>query len=97
MSNGKDYITSCQLVNFFLYLTSLSDAFNSIDYIFSSLTQAVGAVDNFFELMNRKPKRASLSDPTDPDNLNSEQGTNVYWTEAFRGEGAQPISRLKLK
>lgn len=87
MSNGKDHITSCQLVTFLLYLTSLSDAFNSIGYIFSSLTQAVGAADNFFELMNRKPKRASLSNP---DNLNSKQGTNVYRSEAFRGEGAQP-------
>jgi len=87
MSNGKDHITSCQLVTFLLYLTSLSDAFNSIGYIFSSLTQAVGAADKIFELMNRKPKRASLSDP---DNLDSEQGTSVYRTEAFRGEGAQP-------
>ena len=37
--------------------------------------------------MNRKSKRASL---LDPDNLNSEQGTNVYRTEAFRGEGVLP-------
>ena len=48
-------MTSGQLVSFLLYLQSLSDAFGSIGYIFSSLTQAVGAADKVFELMNRKP------------------------------------------
>jgi ATP-binding cassette, subfamily B (MDR/TAP), member 9 len=38
-------ITSGELVSFLLYLQSLSDAFSNIGYIFSSLTQAVGAAD----------------------------------------------------
>ena len=49
-------MTSGQLVSFLLYLQSLSDAFGSIGYIFSSLTQAVGAADKVFELMNRAPR-----------------------------------------
>jgi ATP-binding cassette subfamily B (MDR/TAP) protein 9 len=49
-------MTSGQLVSFLLYLQSLSDAFGSIGYIFSSLTQAVGAADKVFELMNRTPR-----------------------------------------
>jgi len=54
-SNGPDHITAGQLVTFLLYLTSLSDAFNSIGSIFASLTQAVGAADKVFELIHRKP------------------------------------------
>jgi ATP-binding cassette subfamily B (MDR/TAP) protein 9 len=38
-------MTSGKLVSFLLYLQSLSDAFGSIGYIFSSLSQAVGAAD----------------------------------------------------
>lgn len=49
-------MTSGELVSFILYLQSLSDAFQSIGYIFSSLTQAVGAADKVFELMHRKPR-----------------------------------------
>jgi ATP-binding cassette subfamily B (MDR/TAP) protein 9 len=49
-------MTSGQLVSFLLYLQSLSDAFGSIGYIFSSLTQAVGAADKVMELMNRAPR-----------------------------------------
>jgi ATP-binding cassette subfamily B (MDR/TAP) protein 9 len=49
-------LTTGELVSFLLYLSSLSDAFSSIGYIFSSLTQAVGAADKVFELMNRRPK-----------------------------------------
>ncbi|KAL3944004.1 MAG: hypothetical protein SGBAC_001914 [Bacillariaceae sp.] len=52
-------LTSGELVSFLLYLQSLSDAFASIGYIFSSLTQAVGAADKVFELMNRKPRLRS--------------------------------------
>eukprot|EP00548_Thalassiothrix_antarctica_P004729 CAMPEP_0194146816 /NCGR_PEP_ID=MMETSP0152-20130528/21902_1 /TAXON_ID=1049557 /ORGANISM="Thalassiothrix antarctica, Strain L6-D1" /LENGTH=903 /DNA_ID=CAMNT_0038847441 /DNA_START=69 /DNA_END=2780 /DNA_ORIENTATION=+ len=52
--DGK--LTSGQLVSFLLYLQSLSDAFSSIGYIFSSLTQAVGAADKVFELLHRTPK-----------------------------------------
>lgn len=57
MRNGD--LTSGELVSFLLYLQSLSDAFASIGYIFSSLTQAVGAADKVFELMNRKPRLRS--------------------------------------
>lgn len=49
-------MSSGQLVSFLLYLQSLTDAFGSIGFIFSSLTQAVGAADKVFELMNRKPR-----------------------------------------
>jgi ABC-type multidrug transport system fused ATPase/permease subunit len=38
-------MTSGELVSFLLYLQSLSDAFASIGYIYSSLSQAVGAAD----------------------------------------------------
>ena len=49
-------ITGGQLVSFLLYLSSLSDAFNMMGSILSSLPQAVGAADKVFELMHRKPK-----------------------------------------
>lgn len=41
---AKD-ITSGQLVSFLLYLSSLSEAFNSLGSIFSAFTQALGAAD----------------------------------------------------
>ena len=49
-------MTSGQLVSFLLYLQSLSDAFSTIGWVFSSLTQAVGAADKVFELMHREPR-----------------------------------------
>lgn len=49
-------ISSGELVSFLLYLSSLSDAFASIGYVFSSLTQAVGAADKVFELIHRQPR-----------------------------------------
>ena len=55
-SDGDDHISGGELVSFILYLSSLSDAFNSIGNIFSSITQAVGAGDKVFELINRKPR-----------------------------------------
>jgi ABC-type multidrug transport system fused ATPase/permease subunit len=71
-SQGSDHITSGQLVSFLLYLSSLSDAFNSIGSIFASLTAAVGAADKVFELIHRSPKIAppalnATSVPTDND------------------------------
>jgi len=54
-------MTSGELVSFLLYLSSLSDAFNSIGFIFASLTQAVGAADKVFELIHRNPKRRTPS------------------------------------
>jgi ATP-binding cassette, subfamily B (MDR/TAP), member 9 len=49
-------MTSGQLVSFLLYLQSLSDAFSTIGWVFSSLSNAVGAADKVFELMHRKPR-----------------------------------------
>jgi ATP-binding cassette, subfamily B (MDR/TAP), member 9 len=74
-----------------LYLQSLSDAFSSIGYIFSSLTQAVGAADKVFELMNRKPKLRLPS--TGPRNTRTA-------IEKFRTSGLKPetcIGEIVLK
>lgn len=49
-------ITSGQLVSFLLYLQSLSDAIASMGWVFGSLTQAIGAADKVFELLNRPPR-----------------------------------------
>ncbi|CBJ26708.1 conserved unknown protein [Ectocarpus siliculosus] len=58
-------ITGGKVVSFMIYLTSLSDGFNDMAAIFSSMTQAVGAADKVFELIRRKPKgpRPSASPP----------------------------------
>lgn len=57
-------ITSGQLVSFLLYLQSLSDAIASIGWVFGSLTQAVGAADKVFELLNRQPRMTPPSTTT---------------------------------
>ncbi|KAG5180509.1 ABC transporter type 1, transmembrane domain-containing protein [Tribonema minus] len=44
------------VVAFMLYLSSLSDGFNNMGAIFSSITQAVGAADKVFELIRREPQ-----------------------------------------
>jgi ATP-binding cassette, subfamily B (MDR/TAP), member 9 len=49
-------MTSGELVSFLLYLQSLSDAFATLGWVFTSLMQAVGAADKVFELMHRKPR-----------------------------------------
>lgn len=54
-------MTGGQLVTFLLYLQSLSDAFATLGWVFTSLTQAVGAADKVFELLQRKPKRREPS------------------------------------
>ena len=59
-------MTSGQLVSFLLYLQSLSDAFSTIGWVFSSLTQAVGAADKVFELMHRKPRISAPSTTDEP-------------------------------
>ncbi|KAG7346131.1 efflux ABC transporter permease/ATP-binding protein [Nitzschia inconspicua] len=74
-------ISSGELVSFLLYLQSLSDAFSSIGYIFSSLTQAVGAADKVFELMNRKPK---LREPSTGPRVTTSR------IEKYRTSGLQP-------
>ena len=55
-SNEHDHISSGELVSFLLYLSSLSDAFNSLGNIFSALSQACGAADKVFEIIHRKPQ-----------------------------------------
>ena len=77
-------MTSGQLVSFLLYLQSLSDAFGSIGYIFSSLTQAVGAADKVFELMNRRPR---LTPPTNSDTTNQLAPRGIMGIEAKRTAG----------
>lgn len=79
-------MTSGELVSFLLYLQSLSDAFSSIGYIFSSLTQAVGAADKVFELMNRKPRlRTPSQSPT-----NTGIESNATLTTTLRATGIEP-------
>lgn len=79
-------ISSGELVSFLLYLSSLSDAFSSIGYIFSSLTMAVGAADKVFELMHRKPKlRQQSSGRTRPGRANSKSAI-----EKSRTSGLEP-------
>ncbi len=95
MADGDDHITSGQLVSFLLYLSSLSDAFNSIGYIFASLTQAVGAADKVFELIHRKPLRKTPSTSDDEtQNNNSSRRNNrkegVDRIEEFRKAGVRP-------
>ena len=80
-------MTSGELVQFLLYLSSLSDAFSSIGYIFSSLTQAVGAADKVFELMNRKPK---LRTPSQISDNSSENGNNPRLITSTRNNGIEP-------
>ena len=69
-------MTSGQLVSFLLYLQSLSDAFGSIGYIFSSLTQAIGAADKVFELMHRQPKLTPPSVNSQEENIAPETRTS---------------------
>lgn len=69
-SSGHDHISSGQLVSFLLYLSSLSDAFNSIGYIFASLTQAAGAAEKVFELVSRKPR---ISPPSNLQDAETEE------------------------
>jgi len=87
-------LTSGKLVSFLLYLTSLSDAFGSIGYIFSSLTQAIGAADKVFELIHRKPK---LTPPSTTDELNGADlpsrgvlGITATKTASQRLDGVSP-------
>jgi ATP-binding cassette subfamily B (MDR/TAP) protein 9 len=79
-------MTSGQLVSFLLYLQSLSDAFASIGWVFSSLTQAVGAADKVFELMNRKPRIKTPS----PQEGESQETTPAY-------QGILGIEALKTR
>jgi ATP-binding cassette subfamily B (MDR/TAP) protein 9 len=83
-------ISSGGLVSFLLYLQSLSDGFSSIGYIFSSLTQAVGAADKVFELMYRKrpgmPQQSSSSPGGGEHDLVEKIRTNGLEPNTCRGE-----------
>ena len=76
-------LTSGQLVSFLLYLSSLSDAFGSMGWVFSSLTQAVGAADKVFELLQRKP-RITQPSRTDPTASATPTRTGILSVEATR-------------
>lgn len=60
-SSGPNHISGGDLISFILYLESLSTSFNSLGYIFASMTRAVGAADKVYELMHRKPRLAPPS------------------------------------
>lgn len=89
-------ITSGQLVSFLLYLQSLSDAIASMGWVFGSLTQAVGAADKVFELLNRQPKTTppSTTRPIEPERTsrahNLQLGT--FRTTQQRLQGIVPES-----
>ena len=83
-------ITGGQLVSFLLYLSSLSDAFNMMGSIFSSLTQAVGAADKVFELMHRKPKVKTWSGGGE----GAEEGLTKLRGKVRRGGGGQTLHSL---
>lgn len=79
-------------MSFLLYLQSLSDAFSSIGWVFSSLTQAVGAADKVFELLNRKPRyRApSIPAPASATRSSSIRGVDANKTTRYRLSGFRP-------
>jgi len=96
--SDEDPMTSGQLVSFLLYLSSLSDAFNSIGYILASLTQAVGAADKVFELIHRKPKRTLPAVSDNETNAPAPTGNRLSSVRAegqvqkFRKGGVFPAS-----
>jgi ABC-type multidrug transport system fused ATPase/permease subunit len=85
-------MTSGQMVSFLLYLQSLSDAFASLGWIFSSLTQAVGAADKVFELLHRKPR---ITPPSQNDVPQEEQ--DQRHPAASLLVGASSTSRQRLQ
>lgn len=91
-------MTSGQLVSFLLYLSSLSDAFSSVGWVFSSLMQAVGAADKVFELMRREPRmrQPTQVDPPPPVLTENETpgilGVHATKTRQLRLRGRWPES-----
>ncbi|GKY95163.1 hypothetical protein MPSEU_000479800 [Mayamaea pseudoterrestris] len=85
--NGE--MSSGELVSFLLYLSSLSDAFASIGYVFSSLTQAVGAADKVFELIHRKPRI------TPPDRCPA--AVDEHAARGIMGIRAEKVSEQRLR
>jgi ATP-binding cassette subfamily B (MDR/TAP) protein 9 len=90
------HITSGQLVSFLLYLSSLSDAFNSIGNVWAALAKAVGAADKVFQLIHRKPNITQLnpiSTTTTNNNNNNNNNSSkdvVFRTKQFRNSGLKP-------
>jgi ATP-binding cassette subfamily B (MDR/TAP) protein 9 len=93
LSDGKNQITSGQLVSFLLYLSSLSEAFGSMGGIWTALSRAVGGADKVFELMHRKPKRKERVSATERRvHKGGLLGNDMYQTERFRSSGLHPVS-----
>ncbi|EEC48856.1 predicted protein [Phaeodactylum tricornutum CCAP 1055/1] len=83
------------LVKFLLYLQALSDAFSSIGYIFSSLTQAVGAADKVFELLHRTPRyRESSAQREAPRGEIQFENVDLYYPARPQ---RQVLNKLSLK
>lgn len=80
------------LVKFLLFLQSLSDAFASIGYIFSSLTQAVGAADKVFELMNRTPRLKNHPSVCSDSHRTSQRSMGTFKTSQQRLMGLKPTT-----
>ena len=88
-------LTSGELVSFLLYLQSLSDAFSTIGWVFSSLTQAVGAADKVFELMHRTPRITPPSATDRPEQPSAHRGIlgiEATLTREQRTYGRRPES-----
>lgn len=77
-------MTSGELVSFLLYLQSLSDAFGTIGWVFSSLMQAVGAGDKVFELMHRKPRLKIPTETTSSGEGASQRSSGILGIEATK-------------
>lgn len=88
--NGE--MTSGELVSFLFYLQSLSDAFSSIGWVFSALTQAVGAADKVFELLNRRPRYRASSTPAPEGStrITGIPGVQAKKTRGYRLSGLRP-------
>jgi ATP-binding cassette, subfamily B (MDR/TAP), member 9 len=96
-------LTGGELVSFLLYLQSLSDAFATIGYVFSSLTQAVGAADKVFELMHRQPRykrpsvRGTAEEHTEPGVLGIEaKKVRLLRTTGQRLSATETSGRVEL-
>ena len=94
-TDGANHISGGQLVSFILYLTSLSEAFNSLGGIFASLTRAVGAADKVFELIHREPRLKKPSQHPDDLDIQDEHqermiDTRGERTAEYRKRGLSP-------
>lgn len=49
-------MSSGSLISFMLYQQSLSDAIESIGYVYNALMASVGTADRVLELMHRQPE-----------------------------------------